>query len=514
MNTEESKSFISNIDVQTAPVNVGNSTYEEAIPDGYLNITIGVFIDGTLNNAENTKARQAYEKEGSKSNYEKKQSEIYKNLKRNNSKDDLVSYSNDLSNVAIMETAYKEIISGNELQSKIYTQGMGSTKHTLDDSDGTGLAEGPSGIKARVEEACEQIVVEIRRLLKNNDIKKISVLRIDVFGFSRGAAAARHFMYEATRPIRESNKGRAIKTYYGKLGEFFIKYEIDQPILLQFRFAGLFDTVASYGKEHNLDTFQLDLDAVKKAKHTFHLVAQDEHRENFVITNIKSTGASGVEKYIPGVHSDIGGGYTDNYKEDYLVIREGYSSEAKENGSNAVTSNRLRDFLIRDSWYRPSEIYVNEYSLKKDTNQHIDPYYAVIINRTIKSKRYSYISLHLMVQYGVKKSIPLDYTFIKDKYTLDEEISVVLPNKTVYTTNLKDIKKRLYKYVFYGAAPMKFDNPDDENMIRAIRANCMHTSAHYSGKIDLVDKWGIHYWYAPHNPRESYFTRKREENNG
>ena len=119
-----------------------------------------------------------------------------------------------------------------------------------------------------------------------------------------------------------------------------------------------------------------------------------------------------------------------------------------------------------------------------------------------------------MVQYGVKKSIPLDYTIIKDKYAIDEEISVVLPNKTVYTTNLKDIKKRLYKYVFYGAAPMKFDNPDDENMIRAIRANCMHTSAHYSGKINVLENYKKTYWYAPHNPRESYFTRKREENNG
>ena len=77
------------------------------------------------------------------------------------------------------------------------------------------------------------------------------------------------------------------------------------------RFAGLFDTVSSYGlclsKEKDTELFGLD--AVRLAKNTLHLVAADEHRYFFPLVNIKSAGFN--EKVFPGVHSDIGGSYVD-----------------------------------------------------------------------------------------------------------------------------------------------------------------------------------------------------------
>ena len=56
---------------------------------------------------------------------------------------------------------------------------------------------------------------------------------------------------------------------------------------------------------------------------------------------------------------------------------------------------------------------------------------------------------------------------------------------------------------------MDWNNTEDNKMLRVIRANYIHTSAHYSNKISIKG-----YMYPPHKPHDSYLTRNREENNG
>ncbi|CAZ94494.1 T6SS phospholipase effector Tle1-like catalytic domain-containing protein [Zobellia galactanivorans] len=505
---EGAKNMLSGIKVQTAPVNVGDSTYEESIPEESIDITIGVFFDGTLNNAKNTKARLAFEKAGNTTWEGRK----YREIKSNNADDDTGSYDNDLSNVARMEPAYVKKESGEELQTSIYIEGIGTINYGADDEKGKGLGEGPTGIPGKVEKACEQAAIKIKDLLDRSEAEKIKILRIDVFGFSRGAAAARHFIYKITRKIygRGHVRTRKLITAYGKLGEELKANEVEQPLLLEVRFAGLYETVASYGIEHVFDTFQLDLDAVRKAKHTFHLVAQDEHRENFVITNIKSAGSKGVEKYIPGVHSDIGGGYTNNDHENHLVIREGtISMDEKRTQWIYKAARDMRDQLIKDSWYSPDEIYINKGKLTVGKNEHVRPNHALVVNRTVCSQSYSFIPLHIMVEYANSKIKCFNDTMIKEDYDINEDTSVKLPDNTNYTVNLKAIKARLDQHIYKNAAPMRFDNPKDVKMLRAIRANYIHSSAHYSQKIKIK---GV--WYPPHHPRDSYLTREREENDG
>ncbi|MBU2976053.1 phospholipase effector Tle1 domain-containing protein [Zobellia sp. B3R18] len=503
---EGAKKALSGLKVTTAPVHVGDSTYEELIPEESVNITLGVFIDGTLNNAKNTKARLAFEKAGNTTWEGKK----YKEAKSNNKVDDTGSYDNDLSNVARMQPAYLEIKSEKELQTSIYIEGIGTINYGADDEDGKGLGEGPNGIPGKVEKACEMAAQEIQKLLKKSKAKKIKILRVDVFGFSRGAAAARHFIHVITKKIYQGGRSRKIITAYGKLGEELKVNGIEQPLLLEVRFAGLYETVASYGKEHVWDTSQLGLDAVSKAKHTFHLVAQDEHRENFVITNIKSTGSKGVEKYIPGVHSDIGGGYTNAADENHLVIRKGTTSmDDKRSQWVYKAAKTMRDLLIRDSWYTSDEIYINKGKLTVGKNRPGGHNHSLVVKRTVHSQSYSFVSLHIMVEYAKKKHQCFDDAVIKRDYSLNEETSIKLPDNTTYTVNLKAIKARLDEHVNENVAPMRFDNPKDEKMLRAIRANYIHTSAHYSDEIKIL---GV--WYPPHKPRDSYLTREREENDG
>ena len=52
---------------------------------------------------------------------------------------------------------------------------------------------------------------------------------------------------------------------------------------------GLFDTVASFGLIHKNDVSQLNLKMGAKPNKVVHLIASDEYRENFKLTNIDST---------------------------------------------------------------------------------------------------------------------------------------------------------------------------------------------------------------------------------
>ena len=232
------------------------NTGEDKPPKQELHLNFGVFIDGTLNNLENTKLRNQYGRGGEYgkidqeiSNYDIEKnddiayetipnrdriSDLLKKQAKNNSdpnnlenpplsdaekkeldnspKDSYLvashrdgmdswgmdkmgtdnSYSNDYTNVARMYLACKD-------DYKIYIEGMGTTNQNKDDEDGFAYGAGhTSGIRARVRKACDDLAKKIKSLNSNeeNEDKKLTKIVIDVFGFSRGAAAARNFLYE------------------------------------------------------------------------------------------------------------------------------------------------------------------------------------------------------------------------------------------------------------------------------------------------------------------------------
>ncbi|HHX2514648.1 DUF2235 domain-containing protein [Neisseria perflava] len=134
--------------------------------------------------------------------------------------------------------------------------------------------------------------------LQNNKQPRIEAVNLYVFGFSRGATAARSF---CTR----------MNTYLAGLS---IKFRIN------IKFLGLFDTVASVGSARS--SRLLTISGGEDGHHswaamnlmfpsgidkTVHLVAAHEARGSFPITSI--AGMKGEEIVFPGVHSDVGGGY-------------------------------------------------------------------------------------------------------------------------------------------------------------------------------------------------------------
>jgi uncharacterized protein (DUF2235 family) len=117
---------------------------------------------------------------------------------------------------------------------------------------------------------------------------------VDVFGFSRGAAAAREFA------------NRVTAKYPGA----------------QIRFLGLFDTVSQVGAPGH--SIGVNLSIPQAVQFTSHAVAAGETRDLFPLTSVTTAYNGGKtnnprhlrgdrfeEKPFNGAHSDIGGGYAD-----------------------------------------------------------------------------------------------------------------------------------------------------------------------------------------------------------
>ena len=155
-------------------------------------------------------------------------------------------------------------------------------------------------------------------LLKHADAGSciIKELQFDIFGFSRGAAAARHF---ANRVFsQDSAIIAAIRSGLGDVG-------FSGTPGGKTRFLGILDTVAAIGtpvnglNPHSADTGDVNI-ALRPgvADKVFHITAQHECRFNFALNSVKP---AWPELALPGVHSDIGGGYNPDEHEAYFLTR-------------------------------------------------------------------------------------------------------------------------------------------------------------------------------------------------
>lgn len=172
----------------------------------------------------------------------------------------------------------------------------------LHQNGGGGLLTGwPMGTGNRQRFFAEQGAKLAQKLASSNKPKVVEVF-IDVFGFSRGAAEARVFC-----------------TWLGNLFKGDTLFGVKAHI----RFLGIFDTVASVGMPASATDFtdgHLDwadddnLRISRKVKNCVHYVAGHENRGSFPVDTVRLH--SGVlqtnchEFVFPGMHSDVGGGYT------------------------------------------------------------------------------------------------------------------------------------------------------------------------------------------------------------
>lgn len=358
-------------------------TYTEVEKD-ILTLEFGLFFDGTNNNKLHTDARKlkklktskqtpAAQKELMRLNrtYDKRRQEELQNIYDENTESES-SYESDHTNVARM------FLHTEDKTYAIYIEGIGTKNEQTDSTQGYAYGRFSTGVVAKVKKGTEELAERIKKKFddaikgknnKNHVVKSLD-LTLDVFGFSRGAAAARHFLYQLTLlpqkhqiilPVSTPgtfNEVTVIRPKYGFLGEKLQEIGFHEDFInkinIKVRFAGLYDTVASYDNSWRLipnfskGIKELHLDTLGNPQLIVHFTAMDECRKNFALTRVKH--ANKIEKNLPGVHSDIGGSY------DCDGIEPIEKCILGENKASLKELEHLRRWFINEGWYQDKEI--------------------------------------------------------------------------------------------------------------------------------------------------------------
>ncbi|MNE06022.1 hypothetical protein D3C80_985970 [compost metagenome] len=280
-------------------------------------LRIGVFFDGTYNNAANAAQGQLCGAQHAITGDDLDAS--CKPYMR----DPESSYGNGVTNIKLLHDLYPETqklpASAKQGHRRIYIEGIGTRAGEEDSPFGAGTGRGATGVVGRVKKAFEEIRVTCYRFIDENPDYEIESLTLDIFGFSRGAAAARHFANQ----LAKGRNGPLGMMFPDPSGTFSKDLSGRYGQGIQVAFIGLFDTVASTAGLANLGNvrsastpgLQLYL-APDHFPTVVHLVARDEYRANFALN---STAPEHRELVLPGAHADLGGGYLAEAEECLLV---------------------------------------------------------------------------------------------------------------------------------------------------------------------------------------------------
>ncbi|ODQ00506.1 hypothetical protein BGK46_06770 [Salinivibrio sp. SS2] len=277
-------------------------------------LRIGVFFDGTGQNSPNDEYKETY---GNKSR----------------------------TNIARLFEAYPE---QDGQSAKIYVSGVGTVDDipiipgepnpTIDAGGDEKLFPGQAfgvfddtGGLWKWQTLLKRLSEIIIPLKKVGEYSEIDHVQFDVFGFSRGAALARHFVNaleagfpDYSNPERSKNPSEIYPNLLGNesykrfdsLSDEF--YATDTQRRISVRFVGLFDTVGSFYWPGNNDEGEYKLGLKPNAaEKVFQICAQHEYRENFPLTSLGKDQTEAVafsdgifcQEVFPGCHTDIGGGY-------------------------------------------------------------------------------------------------------------------------------------------------------------------------------------------------------------
>lgn len=415
-------------------------------------LRIGVFFDGTGNNTRNAQAGlQKVEKWLLETCSDPAQRE--KELRGCQMGQSPVegSSANDVTNVWKLNDQY--LFGAKTLSARAYISGIGtrdpvsgkdgSVVYRSDDTFTQGLDLDLGGentsIIGKVMLACELKITEgveldLGRVLPQIDC--IHRIEFDVFGFSRGAAAARHFVnvidQKADHPLVKAianNPNIRLKAGFDWASRGDVR----------FTFVGLFDTVvSSYNSRVNVN---IKADC---AQRVVHLTAQDEVRKHFPLSRITSDAvgtsipSNFTELALPGAHSDIGGGYYSRWSlgnpnsdpaltecielERFMSVEsvdilntasraylqaKAYAEEKRAMGwVESINPN-----LPRGAGPSLGAISLKLYSFRRPEGKNSSGpgkksvYVEILMNRVVEGE-YSRIPLHMMIEAGLAVGVP------------------------------------------------------------------------------------------------------------
>lgn len=404
----------------------------------YKTLRLGVFFDGTGNNSINHTQGMETLKDWL-TNVCSDPAEVQAELERcrlgqlpmNDQYSIEGSYANDITNIGKLVSMYVPQFHLSQLHiSKSYIEGIGTKADESDNKIDGAFSISDTSIKVRVDETCQNTILDDAKnfLAEQPKVEGYTKIEIDVFGFSRGAAAARHFSN-----IIDQKDDHLLAQSFASSQDIKLKLGFDWANREDCRitFIGLFDTV-----ESSLQDTQLGL-APDIADRVVHLVANDEVRGNFPLTRITDDAAGTkiapnfTEVIMPGAHSDIGGGYYSRYSlpdadatpvlTEYLLLRTFISNtrdmtqphsdgQAYRNALSYVKNMVHQGWAVRavkknsDAPLQAGEIGLKErvQILNNSKNINVDIY----LNRVVEGEL-SRIALRLMVEAARSEKVPI-----------------------------------------------------------------------------------------------------------
>ncbi|ATV55628.1 hypothetical protein CTM53_11535 [Prevotella intermedia] len=458
---------------------VGLPSSDNKAEEATIDLTIGVSFDGTLNNKYNTQWASTESIDDSYRNAYTNVVKLWRYYNCNN-KDSFKVYIEGPGTVSPL------LISRNDPSSEQYKK---EQKHLDKDEDGTwvssqksdklkgaGLGMSDTGVNAKIERACWLITRVVSKVCQGEK-KLLKNLTLDVYGFSRGAASARSFISTIYSLNKEREKNS--EDFQVSLSQWLSMYDFyTKKTNITIRFLGLFDTVSSYGYNFNDDVNDLQLRIPTFSpcvKRVIHLVAADEYRKNFSLTDISSAGNRGREIILPGAHSDIGGGYRDIEEEKmYDTLPRNMRYREYFDGKLECRGYMSYDKLVSEGWL---PIGWNQPIHSLDRFGHSCTEY-----RKTRKVRNDYARIPCYVMYQLSTNQPYK-PVIEGKCSIgrndlqlralkDLIISKVKANQSLYKWETNQNGERTVKFV---------GNDDEKELIKKIRYEFIHLSAYNSG---------------------------------
>ena len=298
-------------------------------------------------------------------------------------------------NPAILSSIYKTSTMEDEQQDgdhrefhhQLYIEGSGSdtimttTGRTFEVKKevwGLGFGAGGTGVTSK----CRRIARQVKTICENyqtqDGVKEVHV-HFDIYGFSRGATSARVLTYAINpdQAYQISDSDLEMITGSSKFLPIHKEDSNSKIIDKNVRTLGLFDTVASIGvlrdplnivvsetiklKDedefkkwkksiyHDCNVDDFGLYATEKADAVLHLCALDESRINFSLVDIQNSLGNGTEIFMPGCHTDIGGGGRYGL-DDFKIINCEATANSGEVLANMVEKIKLAVDIAKETY--------------------------------------------------------------------------------------------------------------------------------------------------------------------
>ncbi|WP_321350252.1 PAAR domain-containing protein [Halopseudomonas oceani] len=449
-----------------------------------ITLRVGMFFDGTLNNLPNASLTAQCRREDlaqlgpdgleavtrfcESHGYNDSNGDGFFDQRPDN------SYGNELSNVALLFRLYKDD-SQRQIESdatqasvKVYIEGAGSKVGEEDATMGMAFGQGETGVVERVEQSPTLLRRTIDNIYRHNPQVMIEAIEFDIFGFSRGAAAARHFANE----VLKTGGGILAKHLDTKKPAFAPGFSIEENI--GNNFIGLFDTVAAIGApaQGHLsvgDDYNPGVNLYLPrgcARKVVHLTAADEHRHNFSLNRV---GEAHEELVLPGVHSNLGGGYPTLSYERLVIGRPVFflSNHYPLDGPARHQLIRSRAWRVRqqeEERFRarglPGDGRFERYEELVGKNPNTRVLLTLSIVRSVRGEL-SRVSLKVMHSKAASSGVPLDTMNDADK-------------RFTIPPDLKPIANKVYAACMMGCSPIL-----SEQEKRFLHGRYIHSSANW-----------------------------------